>query len=130
LALIATLRDFLGGSQTAPRLALIATLRDFAELLRRLNAALAGDLPRPLRHWPQRLAADLVLNSRSAAKGKAMFNAIANIGDFLSNLYSGLRISLIFLTDQLLAERVCPVAHQFSRREVSQAQVDDSFFSA
>src|SRR3954467_796611 len=34
-------------------------LPDFAELLRRLNAALAGDLPRPVRRRPQRLAADL-----------------------------------------------------------------------
>jgi putative transposase len=36
-------------------------LPDFAELLRRLNAALAGNLPRPLRRRPQRRAADLVL---------------------------------------------------------------------
>src|SRR3954453_1842052 len=48
-------------SDEAARLALIATLPDFAELQRRLNAALAGDLPRPLRRRPQRLAADLVL---------------------------------------------------------------------
>src|ERR1700751_1411643 len=48
-------------SDEAARLALIATLPDFAELLHRLNAALAGDLPRPLRRRPQRLAADLVL---------------------------------------------------------------------
>src|SRR3954452_7162857 len=48
-------------SDEAARLALIATLPDFAELLRRLNAALAGDLPRPVRRRPQRLAADLVL---------------------------------------------------------------------
>src|SRR4051795_2747089 len=45
----------------AARLALIATLPDFAELQRRLNAALAGGLPRPLRRREQRLAADLVL---------------------------------------------------------------------
>src|SRR5438067_4934295 len=45
----------------AARLALIATLPDFAELQRRLNAALAGNLPRALRRRPQRLAADLVL---------------------------------------------------------------------
>jgi hypothetical protein len=48
-------------SDEAARLALIATLPDFAELQRRLAAALAGDLPRPLRRRPQRLAADLVL---------------------------------------------------------------------
>ena len=48
-------------SDEAARLALIATLPDFAELQRRLNAALADDLPRPLRRRPQRLAADLVL---------------------------------------------------------------------
>ena len=36
-------------SDEAARLALLATLPDFAELQRRLNAALAGDLPRPLR---------------------------------------------------------------------------------
>src|SRR5947207_13095918 len=45
----------------AARLALIATLPDFAELQRRLNAALAGHLPRTLRRRPQRLASDLVL---------------------------------------------------------------------
>src|SRR4029079_3525838 len=54
-----SLRD--APSDEAARLALIATLPDFAELQRRLNAALAGDLPRPLRRRPQRLAADLVL---------------------------------------------------------------------
>ena len=45
----------------AARLALIATLPNFAELQRRLNAALAGNLPRSLRRSPQRVAADLVL---------------------------------------------------------------------
>src|SRR3954447_16907736 len=48
-------------SDETARLALIATLPDFAELQRRLNAALAGNLPRALRRSPQRLAADLVL---------------------------------------------------------------------
>jgi putative transposase len=48
-------------SDEAARLALIATLPDFAELQRRLNAALAGNLPRALRRRPQRVAADLVL---------------------------------------------------------------------
>ena len=54
-----TLRD--APSDEAARLALIATLPDFAELQRRLNAALAGNLPRTLRRSPQRMAADLVL---------------------------------------------------------------------
>jgi putative transposase len=54
-----SLRD--APSDEAARLALIATLPDFAELLRRLNAALAGNLPRPLRRRPRRLAADLAL---------------------------------------------------------------------
>jgi len=54
-----SLRD--ASSDEAARLALIATLPDFAELQRRLNAALAGDLPRVLRRSPQRLAGDLVL---------------------------------------------------------------------
>ena len=48
-------------SDEAARLALIATLPDFAELQRRLNAALAGNLPRTLRRSPQCMAADLVL---------------------------------------------------------------------
>src|SRR5205814_4208533 len=48
-------------SDEAARLALIATLPDFAALQRRLNAALTGHLPRPWRHRPQRLAAELVL---------------------------------------------------------------------
>src|SRR5882724_321045 len=54
-----SLRD--APSDEAARLALIATLPDFAELQRRLNAALAGNLPRGLRRRPQRLASDLVL---------------------------------------------------------------------
>src|SRR5262249_17332616 len=54
-----SLRD--APSDGAARLALIATLPDFAELQPRLNAALAGNLPRALRRRPQRLAADLVL---------------------------------------------------------------------
>ena len=54
-----SLRD--APSDEAARLALIATLPDFAELQRRLNAALAGNLPRALRRRPQRLAGDLVL---------------------------------------------------------------------
>src|SRR2546423_105258 len=48
-------------SDEIARLALIATLPDFAALQRRLNAALAGNLPRTLRRREQRLAADLVL---------------------------------------------------------------------
>src|SRR5262249_58637317 len=43
-------------SDEAARLALIATLPDFAELQRRLNAALAGNLPRPLRRREPPLA--------------------------------------------------------------------------
>jgi putative transposase len=80
-------------SDEAARLALIATLPEFAELQRRLNAALAGDLPRPLRRRPQRLAADLVLIPyhgqplddpdeiyRSAAKsGTSHFHAYATL---------------------------------------------------
>jgi hypothetical protein len=54
-----TLRD--APSDETARLALIATLPAFAELQRRLNAALAGNLPRALRRSPQRVAADLVL---------------------------------------------------------------------
>jgi putative transposase len=53
------LRD--GPSDEAARLALLATLPDFHTLQRRLNRALAGDLPKALRQRPQRLAIDLVL---------------------------------------------------------------------
>jgi hypothetical protein len=53
------LRD--GPSDEAARLALLATLPDFAETQRRLNRALAGDLPKALRQRPQRMALDLVL---------------------------------------------------------------------
>lgn len=80
-------------SDEAARLALIATLPEFAELQRRLNAALAGNLPRHLRRRPQRLAADLVLIPyhgeplhdadeiyRSAAKcGTSHFHAYATL---------------------------------------------------
>ena len=48
-------------SDEAARLALITTLPNFAELQRRLNAALADSLPRTLRRSPQRMAADLVV---------------------------------------------------------------------
>src|SRR4051812_25375100 len=48
-------------SDEAARLALLATLPDFAQTQRRLNRALAGDLPRALRQRRQRLAIDLVL---------------------------------------------------------------------
>src|SRR5213075_864641 len=86
-----SLRD--APSDEAARLALIATLPDFAELQRRLNAALAGNLPRALRRRPQRLAGDLVLIPyhgqplhdpdeiyRSAAKsGTSHFHAYATL---------------------------------------------------
>src|SRR5262249_1188419 len=80
-------------SDEAARLALIATLPDFAELLHRLNAALAGDLPRPFRRRDARLPAALVLLPsqgrpradpdeiyRSAAKGgTSHFHAYATL---------------------------------------------------
>src|SRR3982750_4470843 len=86
-----SLRD--APSDEAARLALIATLPDFAALQRRLNSALAGNLPRAVRRRPQRLAADLVLIPyhgqplhdpeeiyRSAAKGgTSHFHAYATL---------------------------------------------------
>jgi putative transposase len=48
-------------SEEASRQALYASLPEFAELQRRLNAALAGRLPRALRRRRQRLAIDLAL---------------------------------------------------------------------
>src|SRR5215218_11396909 len=48
-------------SDETARKALLATLPDYATLQRRLNAALAGHLPRSLRKRPQRLAIDLTL---------------------------------------------------------------------
>src|SRR4051795_7539791 len=48
-------------SDETARKALLATLPDYAELQRRLNAALAGHLPKILRKRPQRLAIDLTL---------------------------------------------------------------------
>jgi hypothetical protein len=48
-------------SDEAARLALLATLPEFAETQRRLNRALAGDLPGALREGRQRIAIDLVL---------------------------------------------------------------------
>lgn len=41
--------------------ALPAVLPTYAELQRRVNRALAGDLPKPLRCCPQRIAIDLTL---------------------------------------------------------------------
>src|SRR5512147_200369 len=48
-------------SDETARKALLATLPDYAELQRRLNAALAGHLPKALRKRLQRLAIDLTL---------------------------------------------------------------------
>src|SRR6478735_281119 len=48
-------------SDTTLHDALCATLPAFAELQRRLNRALQGDLPRTLRRRPQPLALDLTL---------------------------------------------------------------------
>jgi hypothetical protein len=48
-------------SDETARKALLATLPDYAELQRRLNAALAGHLPKILRRRLQKLAIDLTL---------------------------------------------------------------------
>src|SRR5713226_3945493 len=48
-------------SDTAAHDALLAGLPDFAELQRRLNRALQGDLPKALRRRRQPLAIDLTL---------------------------------------------------------------------
>jgi putative transposase len=53
------LRD--GPSDETARKALLATLPDYAVLQRRLNAALAGHVPKTLRKHLQRLAIDLTL---------------------------------------------------------------------
>jgi hypothetical protein len=58
-AACASLRD--APSDSALHAALMATLPDSAELQRRLNRALQGDLPRALRRRRQPLAIDLVL---------------------------------------------------------------------
>src|SRR6187431_184269 len=65
-ARITSLSDARGRLRDAPsdetaRKALLATLPDYAGLQRRLNAALAGHLPRTLRQHLQRLAIDLTL---------------------------------------------------------------------
>lgn len=58
-AACAALRD--APSDTAAHDALLATLPDFAQLQRRLNRALQGDLPHALRRRRQPLAIDLTL---------------------------------------------------------------------
>src|SRR3954466_8574037 len=65
-ARITSLSDACGRLRDAPsdetaRKALLATLPDYAELQRRLNAALAGHLPKALRTRLQRLARALPL---------------------------------------------------------------------
>src|SRR5512146_1133816 len=65
-ARITSLSDACGRLDRAPsdetaRQALLATLPDYAELQRRLNAALAGHLPKALRRRLQVLAIDLTL---------------------------------------------------------------------
>jgi Transposase DDE domain len=58
-AACAALRD--APSDSAVHAALLATLPDIAELQRRLNRALQGDLPKALRRRRQPLAIDLIL---------------------------------------------------------------------
>jgi Transposase DDE domain len=58
-AACAALRD--APSDSATHAALMATLPEIPELQRRLNRALQGDLPRPLRRRRQPLAIDLIL---------------------------------------------------------------------
>jgi hypothetical protein len=65
-ARITSLSDACGRLRDAPsdetaRKALLATLPDYADLQRRLNAALAGHLPKALCRHRQRLAIDLTL---------------------------------------------------------------------
>src|SRR3954462_12732184 len=65
-ARITSLSDACGRLSDAPsdetaRKALLATLPDYGALQRRLNAALAGHLPKALRKQLQRLAIDLTL---------------------------------------------------------------------
>src|SRR3954453_11264086 len=65
-ARITSLSDACGRLDEVPsdetaRKALLATLPDYAALQRRLNAALAGHLPKPLRQHLQRLALDPTL---------------------------------------------------------------------
>ncbi len=82
-------------SHEAARLALIATLPDFAELHRRLNAALAGNLPRPLRRRPQRLAADLVLipyHGRPLADPDEIYRSQAKSGTSHFHAYATLYV--------------------------------------
>ena len=76
-------------------MALIATLPDFAELHRRLNAALAGNLPRPLRRRPQRLAADLVLipyHGRPLADPDEIYRSQAKSGTSHFHAYATLYV--------------------------------------
>jgi putative transposase len=82
-------------SDEAARLALIATLPDFAELLRRLDAALAGDLPRRVRRRPQRLAADLVLipyHGRPLADPDEIYRSQAKSGTSHFHAYATLYV--------------------------------------
>lgn len=60
-SLFAACRALRGPAPETARRALFATLPDYAELQRRVNRALVGDLPKPLRRRPCRLAIDLHL---------------------------------------------------------------------
>src|SRR5215467_15364904 len=82
-------------SDEAARLALIATLPDFAELQHRLNAALAGNLPRAVRRRPQRLAADLVLipyHGRPLADPDEIYRSQAKSGTSHFHAYATLYV--------------------------------------
>jgi hypothetical protein len=63
--------------------ALLATLPAYAELQRRVNRALAGDLPKPLRRRSQRLAIDLTLipyHGGPYAEAKEIYRSLAKSG--------------------------------------------------
>src|SRR4051794_20583945 len=59
-------------SDETARKALLATLPDYATLQRRLNAALAGHLPKSLRKRPQRLPIHLPLSPSHGQPSRAL----------------------------------------------------------
>jgi putative transposase len=87
-ARITSISDACGRLDKAPsdetaRKALWATLPDYAELQRRLNAALAGHLPKALRKRPQRLAIDLTLipyHGKPSRDAREIYRGLAKSG--------------------------------------------------
>jgi putative transposase len=112
-------------SPETARLALLAWLPDPAELERRLNRALAADLPRALRRRRQRLAIDLTLvpyHGRPFAQAREVYRSKARSGTSHFHAYATACLVLrgrrftVALTAVARSERLEEVLRRLLRR--------------